>query len=350
MSAHNHGPEDGPGLACRERTIDGKQVGECVSNSQIDPTPPGFCSQHRYEYDDECAECVVSAKRLQLADEEAALPSTAGAPTPERMAEIRRVPQEDAMGCGIACLAMISGRSYAEVKATLPEAFNFSSGLTDHTVLWWLNHHGFWNRRSYHDDGPGAKQVPARGLAIALTNDRHFVVLRDGEAIDPARETPLASYSIRQTIEVSAPQGLRTVTSRYVVKQCGEEWRIVDTGNPLSEDAPVAWFINDGEARRFAARLDELRADAERIDWLEQHAMRDDFEDRAGIRIERFTGSPDVQFSDACFRLREWGDTPLDNDGELDFSQRPYRQSDHATLRGAIDHARASSVPSGPKE
>lgn len=111
----------------------------------------------------------------------------------------------------------------------------------------------------------------------------------------------------------------------------------------------TAWLLDE---------VSRLRADAERIDWLEQHAMRDDFEDRAGIRIERFTGSPEWQFNDACFRLREWGDTPLDRDGELDYSQRLYRQSDHATLRGAIDTARAAQPlataivtgPSGPKE
>ena len=27
---HNHGPEDGPGLSCRERRIDGRLVGDCV--------------------------------------------------------------------------------------------------------------------------------------------------------------------------------------------------------------------------------------------------------------------------------------------------------------------------------
>jgi hypothetical protein len=33
---------------------------------------------------------------------------------------IRWVQQEDPYGCGIACIAMITGRSYAEAKASLP--------------------------------------------------------------------------------------------------------------------------------------------------------------------------------------------------------------------------------------
>lgn len=78
-------------------------------------------------------------------------------------------------------------------------------------------------------------------------------------------------------------------------------------------------------------------ADTRRLDWLQARAMDEDFEDRAGIRIERYTGNPVKRFTDAAFRLREWGDTPLDGDGELDYSRRPYRQRDFATLRRAID-------------
>lgn len=36
MSVHNHGTEDGPGLACRERIISGKLKGDCMG---IELTP-----------------------------------------------------------------------------------------------------------------------------------------------------------------------------------------------------------------------------------------------------------------------------------------------------------------------
>jgi hypothetical protein len=36
---HNHGPEDGPGLACRERVIDGFLTGECLIAASPHPVP-----------------------------------------------------------------------------------------------------------------------------------------------------------------------------------------------------------------------------------------------------------------------------------------------------------------------
>lgn len=34
---HNHGPSEGKGLACRERRIDGRLVGECLLSSPVSP-------------------------------------------------------------------------------------------------------------------------------------------------------------------------------------------------------------------------------------------------------------------------------------------------------------------------
>jgi hypothetical protein len=35
---HNHGPESGPGLACRELVIDGRRVGVCLLGAAAPPT------------------------------------------------------------------------------------------------------------------------------------------------------------------------------------------------------------------------------------------------------------------------------------------------------------------------
>lgn len=36
MSVHNHGPDEGPGMACIERRIDGRLVGDCLLPHRCD--------------------------------------------------------------------------------------------------------------------------------------------------------------------------------------------------------------------------------------------------------------------------------------------------------------------------
>jgi hypothetical protein len=120
------------------------------------------------------------------------------------------VAQADPMGCGVACLAMVSGRTYGDVRADITPA-QIEHGLADQTLVWWLNRHAVWHRRSWMD-GEGARPAPTSGVALMLTHDAHWVVLVDGAVLDPARPTPLPRYDFRQAIEVLPPSRLASLS------------------------------------------------------------------------------------------------------------------------------------------
>jgi hypothetical protein len=118
----------------------------------------------------------------------------------------RHVQQDDYAGCMVACLAMVTGKSYAEVKAW--EGFsgkNFrdpSQGLTYHDAMQYLTDHGFATALRFRwlpgckDDGhhtrdpwPTAPYAPAH--IISVQGSRHAVVLLpDGAVFDPQQATP----------------------------------------------------------------------------------------------------------------------------------------------------------------
>jgi hypothetical protein len=135
--------------------------------------------------------CVNDACKMRgVVIRPAPLPSSSPVP---------RVPQEHPNGCGIACLAMVSGRPYGEVAAAFSDEA-IAGGLSDYGVMWWLNRERFWSRRSWLDT-PGVA-TPTTGLALLLTQDSHWVVMHDGVVLDPARTEPLPRYTWSQAIEV----------------------------------------------------------------------------------------------------------------------------------------------------
>lgn len=117
--------------------------------------------------------------------------------------------------------------------------------------------------------------------------------------------------------------------------------------NPQDEDGSrhLAFIV---AMRNALPYLLECAADAERLDWLEANAMRENDEDAGGVRVERFAGSPEKQFEDACFRARRWGPVPFDDEGNPDYMRRFYGPgADHRTLREAIDAARSPDTSKG---
>jgi hypothetical protein len=119
---------------------------------------------------------------------------------------IHHVRQEDACGCGIACLAMVTGRTYANVKSW--EGFvgkdvrGEHSGLTYHDVMQYLTDHGYATALRFRyfpgcsDTGhhtrspwPTAPYAPAHILSVNA--GRHYVVwLPDGTVLDPQSSEP----------------------------------------------------------------------------------------------------------------------------------------------------------------
>jgi hypothetical protein len=50
MPVHNHGTEEGKGLACRERMVNGELKGECMSDSLRDRIAAVQAQHHHWDY------------------------------------------------------------------------------------------------------------------------------------------------------------------------------------------------------------------------------------------------------------------------------------------------------------
>lgn len=120
---------------------------------------------------------------------------------------IQRVQQEDPYGCGVACVAMVSGLSYGEVRRLLGSSvarrlLGGGYGLTYYTLFDLLSHLGFaclnlWRTNQLNerprDPWPPEPMADAHICSVSLPTGGHFVVwLRDGTVLDPARSGSFA--------------------------------------------------------------------------------------------------------------------------------------------------------------
>jgi ABC-type bacteriocin/lantibiotic exporter with double-glycine peptidase domain len=111
---------------------------------------------------------------------------------------IRRVQQEHPMGCGVACVAMVTGQPYQEVAALLSK-WDGSKGTTHTTIQELLHHYGFAHSILYstcqftnerREVWPGLPFADA-GHIVSVDSPigAHYVVwLRNGVVLDPARD------------------------------------------------------------------------------------------------------------------------------------------------------------------
>lgn len=131
---------------------------------------------------------------------------------------IRHILQEDANGCGPACLAMVTGTPYRQVRDWFRvrawqnaqhdgrqltdaeresvEAHDFvRNGITHFEIEHYLADHGFASARMFatirpderRDPWPPTPIVDAYICAMQVTCGTHYVVwLRDGRVLDPA--------------------------------------------------------------------------------------------------------------------------------------------------------------------
>lgn len=114
---------------------------------------------------------------------------------------MNHVRQEEPFGCGIACVAMVAGTTYAEVRALLGDWWTGRTrGMTHYVVFELLSHLGFacinsWhtNQLNYRPREPWPPE-PLADVHIVMVNvsgGSHFVVwLRDGTVWDPDRAGP----------------------------------------------------------------------------------------------------------------------------------------------------------------
>lgn len=110
---------------------------------------------------------------------------------------VRWVRQEDAYGCGLAVLAMLTGRTYAEAKERVRtfqnEPCNWAAnGCTHYTLDRFLAGDGWYVQRRYNA-WTELSSEPFADIHYASvqqpSNNGHFVVvLGDGTVLDPNRE------------------------------------------------------------------------------------------------------------------------------------------------------------------
>ena len=124
------------------------------------------------------------------------------------MREIEHVRQKEPYGCGVACVAMIAGVPYDDVRALLGDWWSGrSSGMSHHVLFELLFHFGFAvqnffreNQLRYQPRKPWPPDPTPAPICVALTitaQGGHFVVwLEDGTVLDPLREgtRTLADY------------------------------------------------------------------------------------------------------------------------------------------------------------
>jgi hypothetical protein len=132
---------------------------------------------------------------------------------------IRHVRQEDAVGC-VASIAMVTGRSYRDVRDYFGDRFERSAGLDYHDAMQYLADSGYATALKFRHapryayvDTPGRQPrqpwPPAPFAAahlIAINGGRHCVVwLRDGTVLDPASD---ATQRIENVGDVSYVLGV----------------------------------------------------------------------------------------------------------------------------------------------
>ena len=119
------------------------------------------------------------------------------------------VGQEDTNGCVVAALAMIVGKSYAQVKAELPPKDLSQSAFTTFTAESYLYEHGCTLQKKWkhicsankdRDGWPTAPFAPVHYVQVvgSPTGNAHAVVmLGNGDVLDPwagSKPTKLADY------------------------------------------------------------------------------------------------------------------------------------------------------------
>ena len=121
---------------------------------------------------------------------------------------VRHVRQEDVNGCCVACLAMVTDRSYAEVRAYfigVGKTFEGEGGgIHEYDAESYLSDHGFAFTRKYRWIGnnrprpqwPAQSFAPVHILGVRGGGAHAIVLLPDGTVLDPFHAEPraLADY------------------------------------------------------------------------------------------------------------------------------------------------------------
>lgn len=123
---------------------------------------------------------------------------------------INRVQQKDRFGCVVACIAMITGRSYEEIKAMFPNKDFSKSGIAiDFEGNSYLNEHGYLTRIIFPTIGYNQQKrfawirpfAPVHIVRVISESGNSHAVVMDmyGDITDPFKEGvfALSDYDVK---------------------------------------------------------------------------------------------------------------------------------------------------------
>lgn len=103
--------------------------------------------------------------------------------------ELRWVGQEDEMGCGVATLAMITGKTYEQVKSDLHFIDLTKEGIDDFTFIKYLAEHGLIPVKVESEISQHHHLASIYLCVVTVEKDisgEHFVLmLKNGQVFDP---------------------------------------------------------------------------------------------------------------------------------------------------------------------
>ncbi len=137
---------------------------------------------------------------------------------------MRRVEQQEGNGCAIAVLAMLTGRTYEQVRADFVDI-----PVSDFAMQMWLAEHGWATAMKYphympqkrdRDVWPPAPFAGLHFVTVSIPAGFHSVVmLGSGRVIDPApsREGRYTLADYEKVMHVGGVVKLRPTSSKMVI-------------------------------------------------------------------------------------------------------------------------------------
>lgn len=159
----------------------------------------------------------------------------------------RWVHQEDALGCGIAALAMVMGRPYQDVRADFNDRDFSQRGIDYEEADDYLAQHGYATARvrCFYLDRMRSAWPPAPFASLHLcvvvcspnSSRAHFVVMQeDGTVLDPATPVPrrLTDYFAVQNVAAVVPMPENEFARSGSVISVISDHSSRATGSPIS--------------------------------------------------------------------------------------------------------------------
>jgi hypothetical protein len=161
---------------------------------------------------------------------------------------VKYIPQEDIHGCGIAVLAMLTGKSYQDVRAEFQPRY-IEKGMTEWSMNAYLAEHGYAVAHKYphympqlkhRDVWPPEPFAPMHYCCMLTPNNTHHyvVMLADGSIVDPATSKTQAYKDYTSVQNVAG-------VMRMSLKVRDLVWALQEVNRRICDDSkPLVDFLN----------------------------------------------------------------------------------------------------------